>query len=185
MDRSPIIQRSGTKNLKERIDSLEEQIRVKQTKMTEELKKEISSFVRHEVKRILAEQQKGKDNFDGTTQNIEEYDSLLLEKEKREKNNMKQELISELKEDVRRILKEEQSEMKQNEMKDTQQLYEEDMGQRMYERNEVCKLVVKDIKSELMPQLRAEVIQNVLQELKESTDSSVDSINLLADADAM
>ena len=185
MDRSPVIQRSGTKNLKERIDSLEEQIRVKQTTMTEELKKEISSFVRHEVRRILAEQQKDKDNFEGTTQNIEEYDSLLLEKEKREKNNMKQELISELKEDVRRILKEEQSEMKQNEMKDTQQLYEEDMGQRMYERNEVRKLVVKDLKSELMPQLRAEVIQNVLQELKQSTDSSVDSINLLADEDAV
>ena len=49
--------------MKERIDSLEEQIRVKQTTMTEELKKEISSFVRHEVKRILAEQQKGKDNL--------------------------------------------------------------------------------------------------------------------------
>ena len=185
MDRSPIIQRSGAKNLKERIDSLEEQIRVKQTTMTEELKKEISSFVRHEVRRILAEQQKGKDNFEGTTQNIEEYDSLLLEKEKREKNNMKQELISELKEDVRRILKEEQSEMKQNEMKDTQQLYEQDMAQRMYERNEIRKLVVKDLKTELMPQLRAEVIQSVLQDLKESTNSSVDSINLLADADAI
>lgn len=180
MDRSPIIQRSGAKNLKERIDSLEEQIRVKQTTMTEELKKEISSFVRHEVRRILAEQQKGKDNFEGTTQNIEEYDSLLLEKEKREKNNMKQELISQLKDDVRRILKEEQ-----NEMRDTQQLYEEDMGQRMYERNEIRKLVVKDLKTELMPQLRAEVIQSVLQDLKESTNSSVDSINLLADADAI
>ena len=180
MDRSPIIQRSGAKNLKERIDSLEEQIRVKQTTMTEELKKEISSFVRHEVRGILAEQQKGKDNFEGTTQNIEEYDSLLLEKEKREKNNMKQELISQLKDDVRRILKEEQ-----NEMRDTQQLYEEDMGQRMYERNEIRKLVVKDLKTELMPQLRAEVIQSVLQDLKESTNSSVDSINLLADADAI
>ena len=180
MDRSPIIQRSGAKNLKERIDSLEEQIRVKQTTMTEELKKEISSFVRHEVRRILAEQQKGKDNFEGTTQNIEEYDSLLLEKEKREKNNMKQELISQLKDDVRRILKEEQ-----NEMRDTQQLYEEDMAQRMYERNEIRKLVVKDLKTELMPQLRAEVIQSVLQDLKESTNSSVDSINLLADADAI
>ena len=180
MDRSPVIQRSGTKNLKERIDSLEEQIRVKQTTMTEELKKEISSFVRHEVRRILAEQQKGKDNFEGTTQNIEEYDSLLLEKEKREKNNMKQELISQLKDDVRRILKEEQ-----NEMRDTQQLYEQDMAQRMYERNEIRKLVVKDLKTELMPQLRAEVIQSVLQDLKESTNSSVDSINLLADADAI
>ena len=180
MDRSPIIQRSGVKNLKERIDSLEEQIRVKQTTMTEELKKEISSFVRHEVRRILAEQQKGKDNFEGTTQNIEEYDSLLLEKEKREKNNMKQELISQLKDDVRRILKEEQ-----NEMRDTQQLYEQDMAQRMYERNEIRKLVVKDLKTELMPQLRAEVIQSVLQDLKESTNSSVDSINLLADADAI
>lgn len=180
MDRSPIIQRSGAKNLKERIDSLEEQIRVKQTTMTEELKKEISSFVRHEVRRILAEQQKGKDNFEGTTQNIEEYDSLLLEKEKREKNNMKQELISQLKDDVRRILKEEQ-----NEMRDTQQLYEQDMAQRMYERNEIRKLVVKDLKTELMPQLRAEVIQSVLQDLKESTNSSVDSINLLADADAI
>ena len=178
MDRSPIIQRSGAKNLKERIDSLEEQIRVKQTTMTEELKKEISSFVRHEVRRILAEQQKGKDNFEGTTQNIEEYDSLLLEK--REKNNMKQELISQLKDDVRRILKEEQ-----NEMRDTQQLYEQDMAQRMYERNEIRKLVVKDLKTELMPQLRAEVIQSVLQDLKESTNSSVDSINLLADADAI
>ena len=172
--------RSGAKNLKERIDSLEEQIRVKQTTMTEELKKEISSFVRHEVRRILAEQQKGKDNFEGTTQNIEEYDSLLLEKEKREKNNMKQELISQLKDDVRRILKEEQ-----NEMRDTQQLYEQDMAQRMYERNEIRKLVVKDLKTELMPQLRAEVIQSVLQDLKESTNSSVDSINLLADADAI
>ena len=180
MDRSPVIQRSGTKNLKERIDSLEEQIRVKQTTMTEEFKKEISSFVRHEVRRILAEQQKGKDNFEGTTQNIEEYDSLLLEKEKREKNNMKQELISQLKDDVRRILKEEQ-----NEMRDTQQLYEQDMAQRMYERNEIRKLVVKDLKTELMPQLRAEVIQSVLQDLKESTNSSVDSINLLADADAI
>ena len=180
MDRSPVIQRSGTKNLKERIDSLEEQIRVKQTTMTEELKKEISSFVRHEVRRILAEQQKDKDNFEGTTQNIEEYDSLLLEKEKREKNNMKQELISQLKDDVRRILKEEQ-----NEMRDTQQLYEQDMAQRMYERNEIRKLVVKDLKTELMPQLRAEVIQSVLQDLKESTNSSVDSINLLADADAI
>ena len=170
----------GAKNLKERIDSLEEQIRVKQTTMTEELKKEISSFVRHEVRRILAEQQKGKDNFEGTTQNIEEYDSLLLEKEKREKNNMKQELISQLKDDVRRILKEEQ-----NEMRDTQQLYEQDMAQRMYERNEIRKLVVKDLKTELMPQLRAEVIQSVLQDLKESTNSSVDSINLLADADAI
>ena len=180
MDRSPIIQRSGAKNLRERIDSLEEQIRVKQTTMTEELKKEISSFVRHEVRRILAEQQKGKDNFEGTTQNIEEYDSLLLEKEKREKNNMKQELISQLKDDVRRILKEEQ-----NEMRDTQQLYEQDMAQRMYERNEIRKLVVKDLKTELMPQLRAEVIQSVLQDLKESTNSSVDSINLLADADAI
>ena len=60
-----------------------------------------------------------------------------------------------------------------------------DVCMRMYERNEVCKLVVKDIKSELMPQLRAEVIQNVLQELKQSTDSSVDSINLLADEDAV
>ena len=159
---------------------LEEQIRVKQTTMTEELKKEISSFVRHEVRRILAEQQKGKDNFEGTTQNIEEYDSLLLEKEKREKNNMKQELISQLKDDVRRILKEEQ-----NEMRDTQQLYEQDMAQRMYERNEIRKLVVKDLKTELMPQLRAEVIQSVLQDLKESTNSSVDSINLLADADAI
>ena len=168
------------RNLKERIDSLEEQIRVKQTTMTEELKKEISSFVRHEVRRILAEQQKGKDNFEGTTQNIEEYDSLLLEKEKREKNNMKQELISQLKDDVRRILKEEQ-----NEMRDTQQLYEQDMAQRMYERNEIRKLVVKDLKTELMPQLRAEVIQSVLQDLKESTNSSVDSINLLADADAI
>ena len=148
--------------------------------MTEELKKEISSFVRHEVRRILAEQQKGKDNFEGTTQNIEEYDSLLLEKEKREKNNMKQELISQLKDDVRRILKEEQ-----NEMRDTQQLYEQDMAQRMYERNEIRKLVVKDLKTELMPQLRAEVIQSVLQDLKESTNSSVDSINLLADADAI
>ena len=128
----------------------------------------------------LQEQQKGKDNFEGTTQNIEEYDSLLLEKEKREKNNMKQELISQLKDDVRRILKEEQ-----NEMRDTQQLYEEDMGQRMYERNEIRKLVVKDLKTELMPQLRAEVIQSVLQDLKESTNSSVDSINLLADADAI
>ena len=166
--------------MKERIDSLEEQIRVKQTTMTEELKKEISSFVRHEVRRILAEQQKGKDNFEGTTQNIEEYDSLLLEKEKREKNNMKQELISQLKDDVRRILKEEQ-----NEMRDTQQLYEQDMAQRMYERNEIRKLVVKDLKTELMPQLRAEVIQSVLQDLKESTNSSVDSINLLADADAI
>ena len=153
---------------------------MKQTTMTEELKKEISSFVRHEVRRILAEQQKGKDNFEGTTQNIEEYDSLLLEKEKREKNNMKQELISQLKDDVRRILKEEQ-----NEMRDTQQLYEQDMAQRMYERNEIRKLVVKDLKTELMPQLRAEVIQSVLQDLKESTNSSVDSINLLADADAI
>ena len=128
----------------------------------------------------MAEQQKGKDNFEGTTQNIEEYDSLLLEKEKREKNNMKQELISQLKDDVRRILKEEQ-----NEMRDTQQLYEQDMAQRMYERNEIRKLVVKDLKTELMPQLRAEVIQSVLQDLKESTNSSVDSINLLADADAI
>ena len=132
------------------------------------------------MRRILAEQQKGKDNFEGTTQNIEEYDSLLLEKEKREKNNMKQELISQLKDDVRRILKEEQ-----NERRDTQQLYEQDMAQRMYERNEIRKLVVKDLKTELMPQLRAEVIQSVLQDLKESTNSSVDSINLLADADAI
>ena len=98
----------------------------------------------------------------------------------REKSNMKQELISQLKDDVRRILKEEQ-----NEMRDTQQLYEQDMAQRMYERNEIRKLVVKDLKTELMPQLRAEVIQSVLQDLKESTNSSVDSINLLADADAI